>query len=85
MESALRDIRPQWGLDQHDAAPSLASPHWWGVADDHKPFHFAWLPQRQLWTLIGMVIETGVAHTQEMAIVGLPFDGVAGQGILPIF
>lgn len=27
MESAKRIIRPQWGLDQHDAVPSLASPH----------------------------------------------------------
>lgn len=76
---------PQRRLDQQDASFSAAPAHGWRAADDHKPFHVAWLPQRQLWTLVGMVIQTRVAHAQEVPVVWLPFNGVARQGILPIF
>jgi len=32
-----------------------------------------------------MVVQTRVAHAQEVFIIGLPFDGVFGQGLLVIF
>ncbi len=32
-----------------------------------------------------MVVQTRVAHAQEVLIIGLPFDGVFGQGLLVIF
>jgi hypothetical protein len=63
---------PQRRLDQQNASFSAASVHEWRAADDHKPFHVAWLPQRQLWTLVGMVIQTRVAHTQELLVGWLP-------------
>src|SRR5215472_17829869 len=79
MESAERLIRPQWRLDEQNAAPSLAPPYSWGVAYDHKPLHFAWLPQRQLRTLIGMVIQARISHAQEVLGVLLPLHGIARQ------
>lgn len=81
---SLRDIRPQWKLDQHDATSSLASPYGWIGADDDIPLHLAWLPQGLLRTVIGVIVQARVAHAQEMVIVWLPFDEVAGQGMCSI-
>ncbi len=80
----LRSIGKQRWLDQHDTASWLAPTHGWVIAHDHKPFHVAWLPQRQLWALIGMVIQARVADPQEMAVVRLPFDRVSRQMVVSV-
>src|SRR5215467_4869679 len=77
MESAERLIRPQWRLDEQNEAHSLAPPYSWGVADDHKTLHFVLLPQRQLRTLIGMIIQARISHAQDVLGVLLPIYGMA--------
>jgi hypothetical protein len=84
VELALRDTRPQWWLDQHEAAPLLTSPHGWIGADDDIPFHLSWLAQGSLRALIGVIEQARVAHAQEVAIFRLSLHGIPRQGMFPV-
>ena len=85
MELALRSRSPQRGLDYQKASLFAAPARWGSRADDHKPFDIPWLPQRQLGTLVGMVIQAWVADPQEVVIIRLPFHRVARQGVVSVF
>src|SRR5271157_1640580 len=76
--------RPQRRLDQQHPPFFPAPVRLWISADNHKPLPFARLPQRQLRTLIGMVREARVAHTQEVCVIGLPLHRVTRQGMISV-